>query len=180
MATQCKLCGLHIPDGVPSCTMCGNRNLVPVNDWEQKIKSTLPGQSTAAGPHSASFSKWLWVVAISLVVAPVVRVMSIVNSEIPHLLDADKQSFLQDHPGMAGLLEFEIGMNIVLVIAALALNFLFYTKRKAFPMLMVAYVAVTVLFLRLTSAGSPICTHTRTSRPKYTFRRVVQERHRRS
>jgi uncharacterized protein DUF2569 len=149
MATQCKLCGLHIPDGVPSCMMCGNTNLVAVNDWEQKIKSTLPGQDTAAGPHSASFSKWLWAVAISLVVSPVVRVMSIVNSEIPHLFDADKQSFLQDHPGMAGLLEFEIGMNIVLVIAALVLNFLFYTKRKSFPMLMVAYVAVTVLFLAI-------------------------------
>jgi hypothetical protein len=130
--------------------MCGNTNLVTVNDWEQKIKSGLPGKSGAAAavvPNSASFSKWLWIVAISLVVAPVVRVLSIVNSEIPRLFDSDNQGFLQSHPGMTGFLQFEIGVNAVLVLAALVLNFLFYTKRKAFPMLMVAYVGVTVFFL---------------------------------
>jgi hypothetical protein len=37
-------------------------------------------------------------------------------------------------------------MNGLLVISALVLNFLFYTKRKHFPMLMVAYVAATVSF----------------------------------
>lgn len=150
MATQCKLCGLHILDGVQSCTMCGNTNLVAVNNWEQKIRPPMPGQNTTAGSHSASFSKWLWAVAISLVVAPVMRVMSIVNSEIPHLFDADKQAYLQAHPGMSGLLQFEIAINVLLVIAALVLNFLFYTRRKAFPMLMVAYVAAIVLFLAVT------------------------------
>ncbi|HEY2472972.1 MAG TPA: DUF2569 family protein [Terracidiphilus sp.] len=147
MATQCKLCGLHIPDGVPSCTMCGNSNLVAVNDWEQKINPSLPSQNAAAGPSSPSFSKWQWAVALSLVAAPVFRVMSIVNYEIPRLFDEDKQAFLQSHPGMSGLLQFEIGVNAVLVITALVLNFLFYTRRKAFPMLMVAYVAATLLFL---------------------------------
>lgn len=147
MATQCKLCGLHIPDGVQSCMMCGNTNLVAVNDWEQKIKPSLPGQIASSGPGSASFSKWLWAVALSLVIAPVLRVISIVNYQIPHLFDGDKQAYLQSHPGMSGLLQFEISMNALLVIGALVLNFLFYTKRKAFPMLMVAYVAATVLFL---------------------------------
>jgi len=33
------------------------------------------------------------------------------------------------------------------------LNFLFYTKRKRFPMLMVAYVAATVLFRVAVVAG---------------------------
>lgn len=147
MPTQCKLCGLHIPDGVQSCMMCGNTNLATVNDWEQKIKPSLPDQNTAATPHSASFSKWLWAVAISLVVAPVIRVWSILNYEIPHLFDQDKQAFLQSHPGMVTLLQFEIGMNALLVLAALVLNFLFYTRRRAFPMLMVSYVAITILFL---------------------------------
>lgn len=147
MATQCKLCGLHIADGVQSCMMCGNTNLVAVNDWEQKIKPGLPGQGTAAVSHSASFSKWLWAVALSLVVAPITRVMAIVNFEIPRLFDEDKRAFLQSHPAMSGLLQLEIGINALLVIAALVLNFLFYTKRKAFPMLMVAYVGATVLFL---------------------------------
>ena len=151
MPTQCKLCGLHIPEGVQACMMCGNTNLAEVNNWDQKIKQGLPGQNTlAAGPSSGSFSKWLWAVGISLVVAPAFRVFAIVNSELPRLLDEDKQAYLQSHPGMATLLQFEIGMNSLLVLAALVLNFLFYTKRRSFPMLMVAYVGTTVLYIAIT------------------------------
>lgn len=134
--------------------MCGNTNLAEVNNWDQKIKSGLPGQNASAGhvagPSSQSFSKWLWAVGISLVLAPVLRVVAIVNSELPRLLDEDKQAYLQSHPGMSTLLQFEIGMNTFLVLAALVLNFLFYTRRRSFPMLMVAYVAITVLYIGIT------------------------------
>jgi|SRR6185503_7155636 len=145
MATQCRLCGLHIPDGVTACMMCGNRNLAPVAAGET-IVPTLGAQSTAKAPGQASFSKWLWAVAISLVVMPVIRVLAIVNSELPKLSSDAFQPYLQSHSGLSNLLYFEIAMNALLVIGALVLNFLFYTKRKMFPMLMVAYVAITVLF----------------------------------
>ena len=145
MSTQCRLCGLHIPDGVNSCMMCGNKNLVPVAAGQTLVPS-LGTQTTAKAPGQASFSKWLWAVAISLIVSPIIRGMAIVNVEIPRLTGEQFQTFLQSHPGVSNLLYFEIGMNSLLVISALALNFLFYTKRKAFPMLMVAYVAVTVIF----------------------------------
>jgi hypothetical protein len=145
MATQCRLCGLHIPDGVNACMMCGNRNLVAVTAG-QTITPSLGSQSTTKAPGQASFSKWLWAVGISLVVTPVIRAMAVVNVEIPRLTSDELQPFLQSHPGISNLLHFEIAMNAILVISALALNFLFYTKRKMFPMLMVAYVAATVLF----------------------------------
>ena len=67
MATQCRLCGLHIPDGVTSCMMCGNRNLAPAAAGETVVPS-LGVQSTVKAPGQASFSKWLWAVAISLIV----------------------------------------------------------------------------------------------------------------
>jgi hypothetical protein len=38
-------------------------------------------------------------------------------------------------------------MNSLLILGALYLNFLFYTKRKFFPPIMIAYVATTFLFL---------------------------------
>ena len=145
MSTQCRLCGLHIPDGVTSCMMCGNKNLVAVGAGETLVPS-LGVQSTTKAPGQASFSKWLWAVAISLVVTPVIRGMAVVNVEIPRLTSEQFQPFLQSHPGVSNLLYFEIGMNSLLVISAVALNFLFYTKRKTFPILMVAYVAATVLF----------------------------------
>ena len=145
MSTQCRLCGLHIPDGVTSCMMCGNRNLVAVAAGETVVP-TLGAQSTTKAPGQASFSKWLWAVAISLIVMPVIRVLAIVNNELPKLSSEQFQPFLQSHPGLSNLLYFEIGVNSLLVVGALVLNFLFYTKRKMFPMLMVGYVAVTVLF----------------------------------
>ncbi len=84
MATQCKLCGLHIPDGVKSCMMCGNKNLGVVAAGET-ITPSLPVAKEMLGSGQAKFSRWLWVVAISLVAAPFFRVMSIINFEIPAL-----------------------------------------------------------------------------------------------
>jgi len=84
MATQCKLCGLHIPDGVQSCMMCGNKNFATVAAG-QTLTPSLPSAKTLSGPGQASLSKWLWVVAISLILTPVLRVMAIINIEVPAL-----------------------------------------------------------------------------------------------
>src|SRR3569833_700324 len=106
MATQCRLCGLHIPDGVTSCLMCGNRNLVAVAAGETVVP-TLGAQSTTKAQGQASISKWLWAVAISLIVMPVIRVLAIVNNELPKLSSEQFQPFLQSHPGLSNLLYFE-------------------------------------------------------------------------
>ena len=145
MATQCRMCGLHIPDGVTSCMMCGNTNLAPAAAGETVVPS-LGLQSTTKAPGQASFSKWLWAVAISLIVSPIIRVLAIVNNELPRLSSDQFQTYVQSHPALLNLVYFEIGMNAFLVISALVLNFLCYTKHKSFPMLMVGYVALTVLF----------------------------------
>ena len=152
MATQCKLCGLHIPDGVQTCMMCGNKNLAVVAAG-QTITPSLPAAKSMAGPGQAALSKWLWAVAISLVAAPVFRVLSIINFEIPGLFGDQNQSYLQSHPGLSNLLYFELGANALLIASALILNFLFYTKRKIFPVLMAAYVAATVLLMVATTAA---------------------------
>jgi len=145
MATQCRLCGLHIADGISSCMMCGNRNLAPAAAGETIVPS-LGTQSTVKPASQASFSKWLWAVAISLIVSPIIRMLAIVNSELPRLSNDSFQTYVQSHPGLLNLLYFEIGMNGFLVISALALNVLFYTRHKIFPRLMIAYVTITVLF----------------------------------
>ena len=152
MATQCKLCGLHIPDGVQSCMMCGNKNFATVAAGET-LTPSLPSAKTFSGPGQASLSKWLWVVAISLILTPVLRIMAIVNVEIPALFGDQSQVYLQSHPGLSNLIYFEIGVNSLLVASALVLNFMFYTKRKMFPMLMTCYAAATILFVVATTAA---------------------------
>lgn len=92
-------------------------------------------------------------VGISLVLAPALRVLSIVNVEIPALFGDQSQANLLSHPGLSNLVYFEIGVNSLLVASSLVLNFMFYTKRRMFPMLMVCYVAATVLFVIATTAA---------------------------
>jgi uncharacterized membrane protein len=136
--------------------MCGNKNFVTVAAG-QTLTPSLPGAKTLSGPGQAALSKWLWLVAISLILTPVLRIVSIVNVEFPALYGDENQAYLQSHPGLSNLIYFEIGMNALLVTSALVLNFMFYTKRKMFPMLMVGYVAATVLFLvAVTAAGNSL------------------------
>ena len=118
MATQCKLCGLHIPDGVQACMMCGNKNLANVKAGET-LTPSLPTAKAMAGPGQAALSKWLWAVAISLVLAPVLRVLSIINFEIPALFGDQHQAYIQSHPGLSNLIYFELGMNAILAASAL-------------------------------------------------------------
>ena len=145
MSKQCKLCGLHVMDGATTCMMCGNKDLA-VATAGQTITPSLPG-AKSLGASQPGFSKWLIVVAISLALTPIFRLSAILNVEVPTLYGDQGQGILASHPGLAGLLYFEIVMNSVLIASALVLNFLFYTKRKIFPLFMVGYVATTVLFL---------------------------------
>jgi Protein of unknown function (DUF2569) len=145
MPMQCKLCRLHIPDGVRSCAMCGGTVFataqveIPTSD---PIKpSLLPRSKDDNSP------KWLIGVGISLVVAPALWVQSIFAKNIPAQFGDQAQAILNSHSGLSGLDYFEITMKAVLILSALGLNFLFYTKRKAFPKLMVGYLATTLLFL---------------------------------
>jgi len=92
-------------------------------------------------------SKWLFFIGLSLLVTPLFRLNAIVSHEIPRLYEEQFQPFLASHPGYGSLLYFRIVMNALLIMSALLLNFLFYTKRKHFPSIMIAYVATTFVFL---------------------------------
>jgi Protein of unknown function (DUF2569) len=140
MASICKRCGLHVPDGISTCSMCGGT--VSAAEPPPTSNSALPSSKSTPVP-----SKWLIFIGISLVVAPLVRLNAIVSSEIPRLYGEQFQPFLDSHPGYSNLLYFRIVMNSLLILASLCLNFLLYTKRKHFPSIMIAYVATTFVFL---------------------------------
>jgi hypothetical protein len=148
MNGYCKRCGLHTPEGVLSCRMCGSTTLVapPVEPDGPMLSATRKA------PSQPGFSKWLFFVGLSLVVTPALRVFAIVRKEIPVLFGDDGQSFLAQYPGIDRLLYFEISINALLVLAALILNFLFYARSKHFPHAMIAYVTITLIYL-ITVAG---------------------------
>jgi hypothetical protein len=81
------------------------------------------------GASSGGSSKWMVVLGISLVATPIFRLNSIFSIEIPNLYGEQYQAYLASHPGLVNLLYFRIAMNGILILSALVLNFLFYTKR---------------------------------------------------
>jgi hypothetical protein len=124
--------------------MCGSSVFTeppPVSYYGKTLPTTPSG-----------YTKGLFFVALSLIVTPALRIYSI-SQEFAALSGDRGQSFLIQHPGVDKLFYFEIGMNTLLVLAALLLNFLFYTRSRFFPASMVVYVAVTFAYrLAVTAA----------------------------
>jgi hypothetical protein len=144
MSAFCKRCNLHVPDGVPACMMCGSAVLAPA-PFIDTISSTLSPPLRAQGQPRVP--KLIAGVAVSLIVAPIFRLISIVSIQIPALFGERYQFYLERYPGLAGLLYFELAMNLILIGSALVLNVLFYTKNRRFPVYMIAYASATFLYL---------------------------------
>lgn len=144
MPSYCERCGLHVPDGMPACRMCGNTAL-SAQHFSSSASGAIP--SGRLQREKATLPKWLIFVAIGLVVTPILRLHTIFSVLLPRLNSEELQPYFDTHPGLRNLIYGEIALNIVLVLAALALNYLFYTKSKRFPPLMIAYAASTFLYL---------------------------------
>lgn len=145
MTTLCSSCGSRIPEGAQVCVHCGAAGSAPA------AIAAEPAASSNTAPVSAplfssvesldGLSGWLILVGFGLVVSPFVTLSTLVTVNLPFLYNAKYQPFLSSHPALAGLLLFEVITNIIFILGVLALNFLFFTKRKAFPTFMIIYLA---------------------------------------
>jgi hypothetical protein len=134
MTTLCSNCATEVPEGFPSCAVCGTA-----------IGAAVPTQLAAplfsTTEDLEGLSGWLVLVAIGLVVSPFVMLYTIVTVNLPFLTDNRYQPYLTSHPAFAALAVFETITNIIFIASVLALAFLFFTKRKAFPTFMILYLA---------------------------------------
>ena len=143
MPSYCERCGIHVPDGMPACRMCGSTAL----------SSQHFGSASGAIPtgrlqrEQASLPKWLIVVALGLVVTPILRLHTIFSILIPELNVDQYQPYFDAHPGLRNLLYGEIALNVILILAAIVLNYLFYTKSRRFPAFMIAYAVSTFAYM---------------------------------
>jgi Protein of unknown function (DUF2569) len=143
MASFCRLCNVHVVEGVSACRMCGS-TVLSAPPEEKTLGSLDSSKPRAEDPKG--FSKWLIAVAISLIVIPAFRVIAIVFREYPALHGGQSKDVLASHPGLAGLLYFEMAANALLLGLAVPLNYLFYKKSARFPKLMLAYASTTFLY----------------------------------
>jgi Protein of unknown function (DUF2569) len=148
MPAYCKRCRLHIPDGMSSCRMCGSSALTePPAPTEGPLLSTEP-----LGHGQPRFSKTFFVIALGLIVAPLMQIFAVAELQTPGSYSDAVNALVAQHPGLDNIYYFEMGVNGLLVLGALVLNFLFYTRSKHFPASMVAYIALTFAY-RLADAG---------------------------
>jgi hypothetical protein len=126
--------------------MCGSIALIapPPPPHGPMLSDRVPRPKAVV--HDASFSRWLFFIGLSLIVTPALRVYAIAEQQIPMFLTDKGQMLLMKHPGLDRLIQFEICVSVLLVLAAAALNLLFYTHSRRFPNAMVAYVVATFVY----------------------------------
>jgi hypothetical protein len=83
---------------------------------------------------------WLILVAIGLGIGPLVRLFGIVtDSQL--LFNGRFQAAMQLKPGLEAIVFYELVTNSFFLVYILMLNFLFYSKRRSFPMFMIFLLA---------------------------------------
>lgn len=124
--------------------MCGSAALIaPPPPPNHPLPASKIARPILAFP---GFSRWLFFIGLSLIVTPALCIYAIAEKQIPMFITDRGQIFFMQHPGYDKLLNFEICTNVFLVLAATALNFLFYTRSRRFPNFMVSYVIATFVY----------------------------------
>lgn len=137
MAMLCPSCGLELNDSAAVCAQCGAAfaatSLAPA--MLGAVAADEPGMGRPAFTTDIGLKGiggWLIVHAIGLAIAPFVCLAGVV-SDLRILNGAAYQAGLQAKPTVALLVLFEASTNVIMFLALIALNVLFYRKRRSFP-----------------------------------------------
>lgn len=103
------------------------------------MASGVPTFST--GSDLEGIGGWLVLVAVGLAIGPFI-LMNGIFRDLHILYGAQFQAGLTRLPGLASLILFEAASNSIFLCSLVALNILFYRKKKAFPGWMIAYLAI--------------------------------------
>jgi Protein of unknown function (DUF2569) len=141
MSAICSKCAAPLDDRSYTCGQCGT------SLFESFESVPTPGAPTFSTPSDVqSIGGWLIFVAIGLGISSLHSIYGIYGPL--HVLYGNQfQERLSDYPGLADLLLFEAVSNTIFLIALVALNYLFYNKKKEFPGLMIAFYALNLLVI---------------------------------
>jgi hypothetical protein len=140
MPSVCAQCATDLPDGAAICVRCGAAVETP--------SSAAYVPSFSMGKDLEGLGGWLILVAIGLALSPLSCVHGMIV-DLRVLYGSSYQIHLSAHPGLAALVLYEAATNTIFLVAIVALNLLFYLKKKAFPFWMISYLAchlVLILF----------------------------------
>ena len=97
--------------------------------------------------HLEGLSGWLILVGIGLVLSPLIILFRLLTVHLRVLINPHMQSYLQTHGTLHALILVEAITNVTLVLMLIWLNCLFFTKRRAFPSLMIFYFVFQCIFI---------------------------------
>ncbi|WP_058188912.1 DUF2569 domain-containing protein [Terracidiphilus gabretensis] len=129
---------------------------VPVAASASALESTTPvyeapdlftSSSLDSDRHLEGLSGWLILVGIGLVLSPVIILFRIFTVHLRVLINPHMQSYLQTHGTLHALILVEAITNVLLVLMLVWLNYLFFTKRRAFPTFMIFYFVFQCIFI---------------------------------
>jgi hypothetical protein len=162
LTAQCQNCGAQLEEGAVVCAVCGQATDVPSLSLSFASASASP--PTVAGseqqPAALLFSEvavsadrgltgiggWLILPAIGLAIGPFVALFGLAACFFL-LFGSNGQELIANKPGIEPVIVFEIVMDLVFVVALILLNVLFYTKRKAFPKLMIMFYGLQFVLI---------------------------------
>jgi len=138
MPALCSKCGAPLPESAYSfsCAQCGT-SIFDSGPVTAQPTFSIPSELEGIGG-------WLILVAIQLAVAPFAMAYSI-YSDFNVLNDSRYAQILSDHPGAANMLVSEIIARIFFIVAVIVLNYLFYSKSKIFPSVMIGYLFLQMI-----------------------------------
>jgi hypothetical protein len=139
-----------MPDGMTKCRMCG-KSVLQAQPEPSMLDRPILG-TVKQTSHTPAFSKWLFLVGLSLVLTPALYLYTIFSRDLVLLTTDEGLAEIGKYPGSDKLVEFELIASIVLVLAAVVVNFLFYRKSKRFPVSMMIYVG-TIFAYRVAYTG---------------------------
>ncbi len=131
MRGSCSKCGAPLGQGASICRQCG------------MIGSYTPVPPTTS-LESIGIGGWLILVAIGLAATPFLMIRNI-YIDFHVLSDNRFEQVLSDHPGITNLLTGDIFLGVFFVVALIALNYLFYSKNRLFPLLICSYLVLRVI-----------------------------------
>ncbi len=162
MTKQCTQCANGLEEAAAVCIHCGAAVDRPA-EWkaeppfppaptpETPVEDTPVSPVPMLAPPASSTKNqppgiggWLILPAISLVVSPFQILRTLVTVDLPVLFGVNHQAYLDSHPANAALIVFEAASNVVFVATLILLNYLFFSRKKAFPTWMILYLALRV------------------------------------
>jgi hypothetical protein len=151
-----------LPDGAATCAHCGAKVERPAPFAEavsQAEPAPVPQPATTEAPPQLAdppvyrvensltgIGGWLILVAIQLATGPIFCMYGMFL-DFRVLYGASYETHLASHHAVAVLVLFEAATNTLALQALCGLNFLFYSRKKSFPKLMITYIAARTLFV---------------------------------